>query len=312
MSVGEQGVDAADGRLRVFISSSPGELEEERQAVRSAVRTLRLAPVVREVGAGAHPLGQSDVFVGIYWQSYGWTAALSTLSGIEDEYLRSSELPQLVYVKEPAPARELALRRLLQRMNTEGQASRRTFSAPGELAELVIDDLAALVSERFYGGRTPTRTCPPARSRSCLPTWTGRHRSFAGSATAIRRFSTPSGRSSRSRSGRTAARSSTSRATGRSALSPQPRRRTCGGEHPARPSGSRVAGGRRGARADRRPHGRGAARPRRLRRARGAPCREDRRSGERRSDPHLEQHCGRARGGGRSTAGRSPISVRLR
>ena len=160
MSVGEHGVDAADGRLRVFISSSPGELEEERDAVRSAVRTLRLAPVSRDVGTGVHPLGQSDVFVGIYWQSYGWTAALSTLSGIEDEYLRSSGLPQLVYVKEPAPSRELALRRLLQRMDADGQASRRAFSAPGELAELVIDDLAALVSERFYGGRTPTRELP--------------------------------------------------------------------------------------------------------------------------------------------------------
>jgi predicted ATPase/class 3 adenylate cyclase len=160
MSASERDVDAADGRLRVFISSSPGELDEERQAVRAAVRTLRLMPVFHEPGAGVHPLRESDVFVGIYWQSYGWTAALSTLSGIEDEYLRSVELPQLVYVKEPAPARELALRRLLQRMDADGQASRRAFSAPGELAELVIDDLAALVSDRFYGGRTPTRELP--------------------------------------------------------------------------------------------------------------------------------------------------------
>jgi predicted ATPase/class 3 adenylate cyclase len=159
MEVGERGVDAADARLRVFISSSPGELEEERQAARSAVRTLRLAPVFRDP-ASPHPLRQCDVFVAVYWQSYGWTAALSNYSAIEDEYLRSSDLPQLVYVKEPAPTRELALRRLLGRIDGDGRASRRAFSAPGELAELLIDDLARLVSERFYGGRTPVRELP--------------------------------------------------------------------------------------------------------------------------------------------------------
>jgi hypothetical protein len=44
MNADEGGVEAADGRLRVFISSSPGELGEEREAARAAVRTLtRLA-----------------------------------------------------------------------------------------------------------------------------------------------------------------------------------------------------------------------------------------------------------------------------
>ncbi len=80
-----------DQRLRVFISSSPGELGEERDAAASAVRTLRLVPVLRERAAPS-PLEVSDVFVGVYWQSYGWTGALSTLSGIEDEYLRSRAL----------------------------------------------------------------------------------------------------------------------------------------------------------------------------------------------------------------------------
>jgi len=38
----------SDQRLRVFISSSPGELGDEREAARSAIRTLRLTPVLAE------------------------------------------------------------------------------------------------------------------------------------------------------------------------------------------------------------------------------------------------------------------------
>src|SRR3990172_8685390 len=117
MSVGERGVEAADGRLRVFISSSAGELAEERQAVRSAVRTLRLTPVLSELGAAPEAASpeQCDVFVGVYWQSYGWTSPDAQVSGLEDEYLRSGGRPRLIYVKEPAPERERALERLLGR-----------------------------------------------------------------------------------------------------------------------------------------------------------------------------------------------------
>jgi hypothetical protein len=86
MNVGVGGGETTDQRLRVFISSSPGELAEERDAASAAVRTLRLTSLLRGPGAGSHPLDESDVFVGIYWQSYGWTASPSTLSGIEDEY----------------------------------------------------------------------------------------------------------------------------------------------------------------------------------------------------------------------------------
>ena len=44
-----------DQRLRVFVSSTPGELAAERQAVRDAVTGLRLVPVMFEMGARAHP-----------------------------------------------------------------------------------------------------------------------------------------------------------------------------------------------------------------------------------------------------------------
>jgi hypothetical protein len=43
--------EALDGRLRVLISSSAGELPAERAAARAAVGTLRLTPVLHEPGA---------------------------------------------------------------------------------------------------------------------------------------------------------------------------------------------------------------------------------------------------------------------
>ena len=71
-----------DQRLRIFVSSTLQELAAERQAVRNAVTRLRLLPVMFELGARPHPprqvyrayLAQSQVFVGVYWQSYGLVA----------------------------------------------------------------------------------------------------------------------------------------------------------------------------------------------------------------------------------------------
>src|SRR5215475_12710088 len=69
-----------DQRLRVFVSSTLQEMAAERQAVRDAVTRLRLVPVMFELAARRHPprqvyrayLAQSQVFVGVYWQSCGW------------------------------------------------------------------------------------------------------------------------------------------------------------------------------------------------------------------------------------------------
>src|SRR6202161_4079433 len=82
-------VRTPDQRLRVFVSSTLGELAAERRAVRDAVTRLRLVPVMFEFGARPHPprelyrayLAQSQVFIGIYWQSYGWGAAGAQIFG---------------------------------------------------------------------------------------------------------------------------------------------------------------------------------------------------------------------------------------
>ena len=55
-------------------------------------------------------LAQSQIFIGIYWQRYGWVAPGEQISGLEDEYRLAAGLPQLLYVKGPAPDREPPLR----------------------------------------------------------------------------------------------------------------------------------------------------------------------------------------------------------
>jgi predicted ATPase len=150
-------IHTPDRRLRVFVSSTMGELADERRAVARAITALRLTPVLFEAGARPQPprelyqayLAQSDVFVGIYWQRYGQVNPGMEVSGLEEEFLLSGTegLPRLLYVKTPAPEREPRLAELLVRIRQE--ASYRRFSKPTELGRLVRDDLAALLSERF-------------------------------------------------------------------------------------------------------------------------------------------------------------------
>jgi predicted ATPase len=174
---GARAIPTHDQRLRVFISSTMAELAEERRAVRDAVTRLRLTPVLFELGARTHPprdlyrayLAQSDVFVGIYGENYGWVAPGMTVSGLEDEYDLSAGLPRLLYVRRSAPAREPRLAELIDRMQREGGVSTTSYDDAGQLAELVSDDLAVLLSERFGGrpaplglapGRLPTPAAP--------------------------------------------------------------------------------------------------------------------------------------------------------
>jgi predicted ATPase len=146
-----------DQRVRVFVSSTLAELAAERQAVRDAVTQLRLVPVMFELGARPHPprpvyrayIAQSQVFVGIYWQSYGWVGPGEQVSGLEDEYRLSAGLPRLIYVKSPAPDREPRLTEMLGRIRDEGGVSYQHFSESAELRGLVENDLAVLLSERF-------------------------------------------------------------------------------------------------------------------------------------------------------------------
>jgi predicted ATPase len=172
-------IQTPDRRLRVFVSSTLGELAAERRAVARAITALRLTPVMFEAGARPHPprdlyqayLAQSDVFIGIYWQRYGEVNTGMEVSGLEEEFLLAGTegLPQLLYVKTPAPDREPRLAELLARIREE--ASYRRFSTPAELGRLVRDDLAALLSERF-AARSAGSAAPLSPGSRQLPVGT--------------------------------------------------------------------------------------------------------------------------------------------
>ncbi|HME65395.1 MAG TPA: DUF4062 domain-containing protein, partial [Streptosporangiaceae bacterium] len=155
-----------DQRVRVFVSSTLGELAAEREAASAAIRQLRLTPVLFELGARPYPprdlyrayLKQSDIFIGIYAESYGWVGPGMEVSGLEDEYRLSADKPRLVYTKKTSQ-REPRLKTLLEAIRAEGVVSYRQFKDAGELGALVADDLALLLSERFV---SPSASLPAA------------------------------------------------------------------------------------------------------------------------------------------------------
>jgi hypothetical protein len=94
---------------------------------------------------------QPEVFVGIYWQRYEWTGADMTISGLEDEFRLSARMPLLLYLKRPVSAMEPGLRRMLDEIRAEGGLAYKVFADAGELRELLLNDLATLLTERFGG-----------------------------------------------------------------------------------------------------------------------------------------------------------------
>jgi predicted ATPase len=146
-----------DQRVRVFVSSTLGELAEERQAARASIEQLRLTPIMFELGARPHPpralyrsyLAQSDIFVGIYWQRYGWVAPDMDISGLEDELHLATRMPRLIYVKRPAPDMDPRLADMLRGLQGEEGPSYKPFGDVEELQELLLNDLALLLAERF-------------------------------------------------------------------------------------------------------------------------------------------------------------------
>ncbi|WP_434316887.1 DUF4062 domain-containing protein [Leifsonia sp. P73] len=143
------------------MSSTLQELAAERNAAKTAIERLHLAPVMFELGARPHPprelyrsyLQQSDVFLGLYWERYGWVASDEEVSGLEDEYnLCPDDVPRLLYVK-VSDHRDERLTGLLNRIREDDRAAYKYFETAKELARLVEADLAILLAERFDQSR---------------------------------------------------------------------------------------------------------------------------------------------------------------
>ncbi|SDG35679.1 ATP-binding protein [Microbacterium pygmaeum] len=143
------------------MSSTLRELADERRAVRTAIERMRLAPVMFELGARPHPprdlyrsyLAQSDIFVGIYADSYGWIAPDEQISGLEDEYnLAPRSMPKLIYIR-ASEHRDERLSELIARIQSDDTAAYLRFRAAEDLADQVAGDLATLLAERFDQSR---------------------------------------------------------------------------------------------------------------------------------------------------------------
>ena len=170
-------IKTPDQRLRIFISSTLKELQAERAAARDAVEGLHLIPVMFELGARPHPprelyrsyLEQSHIFLGIYWERYGWIAPGESVSGLEDEYLLSGTMPKLIYVKNSTD-RDDELQELLARIQADDQASYKPFSDLEELTSLIKDDLALILTERFEMADEPDDDTAAVESERVVPT----------------------------------------------------------------------------------------------------------------------------------------------
>lgn len=150
-------IKTPDQKVRVFISSTINELQDERKAAREAISNLRLTPVFFEAGARPHPprdlysayLDQSHIFLGIYWNSYGWIAPGAEISGLEDEYrLCGNKKPKLIYVKD-STERQPKLDELLLDIQNSDTACYQKFHDAAELKSLIENDLSILMSETF-------------------------------------------------------------------------------------------------------------------------------------------------------------------
>jgi predicted ATPase/uncharacterized membrane protein YiaA len=158
-------IKTPDQRLRVFISSTIQELSIERKKVQEAVERLKLIPVFFESGARPYPpkdlyrayLEQSDIFIGIYWKSYGWIAPDMEISGLEDEWRLSNDKPRLIYIKK-ADERDDRLKTLIKDIEASNTACYQKFDTVESLSELLINDLAVLLTERFQSSEDKKTT----------------------------------------------------------------------------------------------------------------------------------------------------------
>jgi hypothetical protein len=137
-------------RLRIFVSSTIKECAAERAAVREAIRSINHEPILFEdVGARPYPprdvykarLEISQIFVGVYRESYGWIAPDMEVSGLEDEFrlAQARGLDRLLYVYETPSGRDPKLQALIEEAKGAG-ITLAGYRDPEQLKNRVRDD----------------------------------------------------------------------------------------------------------------------------------------------------------------------------
>ena len=159
----------SNDKIRVFVSSRLVECEQERAVARTIIESLGHQPVMFE-GAGARPyaprsvylrgLEQSQIYIGIYREGYGYIEKNMEISGLEDEYrfARSSGIPQLLYVLRGGTM-DPRLGALVDDF-TGPDITVGYFEDPLKLGDRIREDLVALVSEYFSRGSTYGQSLP--------------------------------------------------------------------------------------------------------------------------------------------------------
>jgi hypothetical protein len=154
----------------VFVSSTLQELAPERAAACAAIEGLRFSPVLFELGARPHPpralcrayLEQSHVFVGIYWERYGWVAPGMEISGrvlLRKLPVSRDELPREIqeaidiesYRIQKTREGKIDLERGIQALEPRG--AKETFELPIEDLE-PLSQIIQELNDRFGVGLT--------------------------------------------------------------------------------------------------------------------------------------------------------------
>jgi hypothetical protein len=150
----------ATDKIRIFVSSTLTECAAERKFARDAITSLNHEPVMFEL-AGARPypprsiylrgIEESNIFVGIYKEQYGYIAKDMDISGLEDEYRYATSLgiPRLLYTRKNCNS-ESRLKQLVREMKGP-DVTVGSYDTENDLYETIRDDITALVAEYFLG-----------------------------------------------------------------------------------------------------------------------------------------------------------------
>ena len=115
----------------------------------------------------------SQIFVGVFRESYGWIAPDMSMSGLEDEFRLATArgMDRLLYVFEPSSGREPRLQTLVEEAKNSG-ITLTSYSDPEQLRNRVRNDLTAVISQRFADQAVFSNDGPTATEvlRSIVPT----------------------------------------------------------------------------------------------------------------------------------------------
>ena len=158
-------------RLRVFVSSTIKECAAERAVIRDTIRSINHEPILfEEIGARPHPprdvykarLESSQIFIGIYRESYGWIdEPAMDISGVEDEFRLAATqgIDRLIYIYETPSSRDPKLQILIDEAQNAG-ITFALYTDPEQLKDRVRNDLTAVISNRFVDQAVAVHEAP--------------------------------------------------------------------------------------------------------------------------------------------------------